>query len=512
SEQLDYLSGLGVTCLWLLPFYPSPNRDHGYDVMDYYSIDPRLGTLGDFVDFMQRANARGIHVLIDLVVNHTSIQHPWFQAARKDKHSKYREYYVWSEEPGEFDPEELVFPDVEDSIWEYDEVAGAYYLHHFYKEQPDLNISNPAVRDEIRKIMNFWLELGVAGFRCDAVPYMVKNVGVEAEHDVLGDFLSELRQYVSERRSDAVLLAEANVSPELSPIYFGKSDRMHLLFNFFLNKKMFLALARQEAAPIVDALKGLPEIPKSCEWLNFVRHHDELNLDLIDEAEREEIFTAFAPEGNMRIYGRGIRRRLPPMLEGDARHIRLTYSLLFALPGIPLLRYGDEIGMGDDLSLEDRFSVRTPMQWSCERNGGFSTAAAAMLPHPMIDEGPYGYQNVNVADQQRHSDSLLNWINRLIRLRQQCPEIGWGQWHILETDEPSVLAHYCEWQGKAVLTLHNLAERACSATLKNCPDGSLLELFADQAYERLNPAPTAVPLDGYGYRWFRIDLRTPSNN
>ncbi|HEY9761856.1 MAG TPA: alpha-amylase family protein [Trichocoleus sp.] len=504
AQQLDYLAGLGVNCLWLLPFYPSPNRDHGYDVMDYYSIDPRLGTLGDFVDFIQRAKEKGIRVLVDLVVNHTSIEHPWFQAARRDKHSKYRDYYVWSDNPPPFDPQELVFPDVEDSIWAYDEQAEAYYLHHFYKEQPDLNISNPAVQDEIRKIMGFWLQLGVSGFRADAVPYLLKNVGVEAEHDVLGNFLTKMRQFLSERRSDAVLLAEANVDPDLSPVYFGNRDRMHLLFNFFLNKKMFLALARQEGAPVIDALKALPNIPQHCEWLNFARHHDELNLDLIDDSEREEIFAAFAPEENMRIYGRGIRRRLPPMLEGDQRRIRLTYSLLFSLPGIPLLRYGDEIGMGDDLSLEGRFSVRTPMQWSAESNGGFSTAVAEVLPHPVIDQGCYGYNQINVADQQREPNSLLNWINRLIRVRQQCPELGWGQWHHLETDEPQVLAHYCKWEGKTILVIHNLADQACILTAKDFPPGKLMELFADQPYEVLPKAPTSIFLDAYGYRWFRL--------
>lgn len=292
---LDYLSGLGITCLWLLPFYPSPNRDNGYDVMDYYNIDPRLGTLGDFVEFMHQAGERGIRVLIDLVVNHTSNQHPWFVAARSDKNSKYRKYNVWSENPPKTAPELLVFPDAEDSIWEYDEQANAYYLHHFYKEQPDLNIANPAVREEICKIMGFWLELGVSGFRIDAVPFLIKGIGIEgADPQHLRGFLEEMREFVSSRQGDAVLLAEANVDPDKISIYFAKGDRMHILFNFLLNQHLFLAQARQESTALRDGLKTLPDIPPICQWLNFVRHHDELTLDRITSSEREEIFAAFA--------------------------------------------------------------------------------------------------------------------------------------------------------------------------------------------------------------------------
>ncbi|PZO10305.1 MAG: trehalose synthase, partial [Leptolyngbya foveolarum] len=391
TQRLDYLSGLGITCLWLHPFYPSPNRDDGYDVMDYYSVDSRLGTLGDFVEFMHEAKKRGISVLIDLVINHTSIQHPWFQAARSDKNSKYRDYYIWANDPPETDPAEVIFPDAEDSIWEYDNKAGAYYLHHFYKEQPDLNISNPVVRDEIRKIVHFWLELGVSGFRVDAVPYFVKNVEVLAEQYELESFLEDLREAVSARNPEAVLLAEANVESEAFSTYFGDGNRMHMLFSFFANQKKFLALALQQSAPLTEGLQQLPKTPQACQWLNFVRHHDELTLDQLSEAERDKIYEAFAPEEQMQIYGRGIRRRLPPMFNGDRRRIELIYSLLFALPGIPLIRYGDEIGMGDDLSLPGRDSVRTPMQWSEKANGGFSTAAPACLSKPVISEGEYGY-------------------------------------------------------------------------------------------------------------------------
>jgi maltose alpha-D-glucosyltransferase/alpha-amylase len=473
--------------------------------MDYYNVDPRLGTLGDFVEFMHQARERGIRVLVDLVVNHTSNQHPWFQSARSDKNSKYRDYYVWSEEPPESDPKLIAFPTVEDSIWEYDEQAGAYYLHHFYKEQPDLNIANPVVQEEIRKIMGFWLELGVSGFRIDAVPFLIKGIGINVDQENLQSFLGEMREFLSSRRGDAVLLAEANVEPDKIPVYFGKGDRMHMLFNFLLNQYMFLALARKEAASLRDGLKTLPAIPPICQWLNFVRHHDELTLDRISKSEREEIFQAFAPDESMQIYGRGIRRRLAPMMEGDRRRIEFTYSLLFSLPGTPMLRYGDEIGMGDDLSLQGRNSVRTPMQWTDGPNGGFSTAPQDALARPTISEGEYGYKRVNVASQQRDPSSLINWMERLIRIRKQCPEFGYGQWQILETEEPCIFAHCCEWQGKAVIALHNLFDKECTATLNLQEYVHLFDLFGDRQYEALDGDSRSISLAPYGYRWFRVN-------
>lgn len=506
TKCLDHLSGIGITCLWLLPFYSSPNRDNGYDVMDYYNVDPRLGTLGDFVEFMHQARERGIRVIVDLVVNHTSIQHPWFQAARSDKNSKYRDYYVWLEDPPKFDPKLLMFPNVEDSIWDYDEQAEAYYLHHFYKEQPDLNIANLAVKEEICKIMGFWLELGVSGFRIDAAPFLIKGIGIKnANPEDLQEFLSEMREFLSSRRGDAVLLAEANVEPDQIPVYYGTGDKMHMLFNFLLNQHMFLALARQESNPLRNGLKSLPDIPRICQWLNFVRHHDELALDRISQSEREDIFQVFAPDQNMRIYGHGIRRRLPPMMGGERRRIELTYSLMFSLPGTPLLRYGEEIGMGEDLSLKGRNSVRTVMQWSDEPNGGFSTAPQDKLTRPTIAEGEYGYKQVNVAAQQRDPASLINWMERVIRIRKQCPEISCGKWHILETDEPSVFAHCCEWQGKAVIALHNLSDKACTATLESQEYSRLTDLLGDRQYEFLNDDSRSIPLEAYGYRWFRVN-------
>jgi maltose alpha-D-glucosyltransferase / alpha-amylase len=505
THCLDHLAGLGITCLWLLPFYPSPNRDNGYDVMDYYNVDPRLGTLGDFVEFMYQARERGIRVLVDLVVNHTSIQHPWFQAARVDKNSKYRDYYVWTDKPTECHVEP-VFPDVERSVWEYDETAQAYYLHHFYKEQPDLNIANPAVQAEIYKIMGFWLELGVSGFRIDAAPFLIKGIGIEgADEKCLQNFLSNMREFVSSRSLDAILLAEANVTPDKFSMYFGEGDRMHMLFNFLLNRHMFLALARQEAAPLIDGLKSIPKIPPVGQWLNFVRNHDELDLSGLSSEELEEVFAAFAPEENMRSFGRGIRRRLPPMLEGNCHRIEMTYSLMFSLPGTPMLRYGDEIGMGDDLSLEGRESVRTTMQWSDEPNGGFSTTPEQNLAKPTISQGDYAYKHVNVATEQRDPNSLMNWMERLIRIRKQCPEFGRGEWQILETNEPCVFAHCCEWQGRAIIAVHNLADKECVAAVKTDKYKHLIELFCDRQYEPIDGELLSIPLSPYGYRWFRVN-------
>jgi maltose alpha-D-glucosyltransferase/alpha-amylase len=362
------------------------------------------------------------------------------------------------------------------------------------------------VREEILKIMGFWLELGVSGFRIDAAPYLLEPIGVDVDLEELQHFMAEMREFMASRRTDAVLLAEANVSAEeLSP-YFGNGDRMHLLFNFLLNQYKFIAFARQDQGPLLEVLKLLPDIPQNCQWLNFVRHHDELTLDCITDEEREEIFQAFAPEDNMQIYGRGIRRRLPPMVGGDRRQLEMIYSLSFCLPGAPLLRYGEEIGMGDDLSLEGRDSVRTPMQWSDTPNGGFSSAPADKLPHPVISDDEYGYHKVNVAVQQRDPNSLLNWMERLIRTRRQCPELGAGEYRVLQTDEPRVFVHRFDWGDRAVLLAHNLTHQSCSVTLDaSSADEHLTDIFSDQSYEPINGHTKTIPLGAFGYRWFRVN-------
>lgn len=503
-QRLPYIAGLGATCLWLQPFYPSPNKDDGYDITDYYAIDPRLGTLGDFVEFMHQAKERGIRVLADLVVNHTSDQHPWFQAARKDRHSPYRDYYIWSEEKPPDVARGIVFPGVQKSVWTYDEEARAYYHHQFYHHQPDLNIANPAVREEICRVMGFWLELGLSGFRLDAAPFLI-GPPTGGKSDELFRHLEEFRQFLTWRRGDAIFLAEANVPVEEVLDYFGHGPQIHMLFNFLVNQHLFLALARQDASPLIQVLKQLPDLPATGQWANFLRNHDELDLGRLSEEERAEVYAAFGPDENMRAYGRGIRRRLAPMVQGDRRRLELAYSLLFSLPGTPVLRYGDEIGMGEDLALPERSSVRTPMQWSNEENGGFSTAPREGLFRPVISGGDFGYERINVAGQQRDAESLMNWMERLIRLRKECPAFGRGRLTLLEGPSPSLLLHRCEWRGTAVLAVHNLADQPVTARIDPRAHEAehLTELLGDRRYQRIDRS-REIEVPGFGGRWFRL--------
>src|SRR4051812_4395998 len=361
SERVDYLSGIGVDCLWLMPFHPSPRRDDGYDVTDLYGVDPRMGSLGDVAELLRAAKNRGIRVIMDLVVNHTSDEHAWFAASRAQRDGLFRDWYVWSDDPK---PEEIVFPGVEDSAWEYDEQAGQYYLHHFLKSQPDLNLVNPAVRREVVKVMGFWLALGVCGFRVDAVPFLIE------ERDKAHDLLRAMRAFMGRRHGEAVLLGEVNLEPAEQREFFGPTgDELNLAFNFTLNQAMWLAFAREDPEPLERALAALPGIPPDAAWANFVRNHDELTLDKLDEGERADVFAAFGAEKSMQAYGRGIRRRAPSMLGGDARRIRMAYSLMFSLPGTPVLFYGEEIGMAENLAVDGRLAVRPPMQWSAEEHG-----------------------------------------------------------------------------------------------------------------------------------------------
>jgi maltose alpha-D-glucosyltransferase/alpha-amylase len=508
TQRLDYLASLGITCLWLLPFYPSPERDEGYDVSDYYGVNPDYGSLGHFVEFMREARERGIRVIIDLVANHTSDQHPWFQSARSDPRSPYRQYYVWDEDPEHH--AEPVFPGEQDRTWTYDEKAGAYYLHHFYPFQPDLNVDNPVVRDEILRIMGFWLELGVSGFRVDAVPFLVEDTSLRAARGggepPRFEFLSRMRELLDNRKGDAVLLAEANVPPDRLHKYFEHGERFHMLFDFVLNQHLFLAMAREQAAPLAEALRQVPKMPWRCQWTHFIRNHDELTLDRLPDKDREEIFAAFGPDPDMQIFGRGIRRRLPPMLGGDWRRVKLAYSLLLTLPGTPIIRYGEEIGMGDDLSLPGRTSVRTAMQWAPGRNGGFSAAPADHVKSPIIRGGPFGYEQVNVARQQADPDSLLNWFERAIRTRKYCAELGYGECTVIETGSPHVFAHRVSSRDAAVVVVHNLAGRPCEVTVDLQPygNGMLIDLLGDRQYRPIEPDDHRVKLEPYGFRWLRI--------
>lgn len=504
TDRLDHLETLGVTCVWLQPFQPTPNLDDGYDVADFYTVDPRYGTLGDFVAFTHALKDRGIRLIIDLVVNHTSVEHPWFKAACADPNSRYRDFYVWSKERPEDADQGMVFPGVQDTTWTWNEQARAYYFHRFFCHQPDLNIANPAVRDEILRIMGFWTELGVSGFRVDAAPFLIELTSGEGpQGKALFEFLEEMQTFLSWRQGDAILLAEANVTADHIGDYFGGGHRMHMLFNFLVNQPLYLALARQEAAPLAKALRDLPPIPPHTQWAQFLRLHDEQDLGRLSDAERQEVYAAFGPDPCMQLYERGIRRRLAPMLGNDARRVLMAHSLCFSLPGAQVIRYGDEIGMGDDLSLKERLAVRTPMQWSNDANGGFSTAPAGKLVRPVISGGPCGYARLNVQAQRLDPGSLLNRIERLIRVRRSCDEIGVGRMTILDTAVPAVLAHRCDGRN-GVVVVNNLSDRAVSVTLPLDKEerGRLVEIAGDDPYPK---GGEVIELRGYGFRWFRVD-------
>ncbi len=515
TERIDYLAGLGVTCLWLLPFQPSPRRDDGYDVSDYYGVDPRFGSLGDFVEFVRTAGDRGIKVIADLVINHTSDQHPWFQAARSGRDSPYHDYYVWAEEKPADDKAGIVFPDAETSTWQWDRSAKQYYLHHFYRFQPDLNITDPAVIAELHKVMGFWLQLGLAGFRLDAVPFFLGTDGVTGRVEENPHLhLQRMRAFLSRRRGDAVLLGEVNVEAKDLRTYFGdeNGDELHMLFDFEGMQAIWLALVREDASPLVHALTRLPSVPQTNQYANFVRNHDELTLDKLTGSERAEVFAAFAPQESMRLYGRGIRRRLASMLDGDRRRIECVYSLVFSLPGTPVVFYGDEIGMGDDQSQAGRMAVRTPMQWSAAANGGFSTAVADRVVRPVIDVAGFGYRDCNVADQRPEAHSLLNWFERLVRRRRECPEIGWGSWSVVDSDQPGVLCHRCDWQESTIVAVHNLSARPATVRLGVVigPHDEIEPLLGDRRYEPLRRADPLLRLEGYGYAWVRLRRPVPA--
>jgi trehalose synthase len=510
TQRVDHLAGLGVTCLWLMPFYPSPNRDDGYDITDFYGVDDRLGTLGDFVALVRTAKDRGMRVVIDLVINHTSDQHPWFQAARSDPESRFRDFYVWQDEPQDEPDAEVVFPDAEDSIWSWDDEAEQWYLHHFYSHQPDLNIGHPSVREEMAKIAGFWLELGVDGFRMDAVPYLLETGGIDGELELDPHaYLKDLRSFIVRRRGDALLLGEVNLPTDQLVEYFGdeQADELQMLFAFPVMQAMYLALARGDARPLAGALAALPRVSDDTQWANFVRNHDELTLDQLTDEEREEVFAAFGPDEAMQLFGRGLRRRLPPMLDGDPDRIRLVYSLLLSLPGTPVLFYGEEIGMGENLDIDGRLSVRSPMQWTDQPSAGFSDAAPSELRRPLPD-GDFGPEAVNVADQQRDPESLLNWMERLIRRRRETPEFGWGEWSVLDTGEDAVLGHRCDWEGRTVLAVHNLSGEAqkVEVEVEGADDERVLvDLLEDDGGSRsLEGGRCSVELEPYGYRWLRL--------
>ena len=492
TERIDYLAGLGVSCVWLMPFYPSPNRDDGYDITDFFSIDPALGTFGDFTEMVRTCRDRGIRVIADFVMNHTSDQHPWFQAARSSPDSPFRDFYHWRDERPPEKPGSVVFPDVETSTWRYDQKARQYYQHTFYSHQPDLNLSNPKVRDELAQVMAFWLHQGLSGFRVDAVPFLIEGA-LDDPHQIVRD----LRSYLNRRVGDAVLLGEVNLKPPQVREFLGDEDgdELHMVLDFIGNQAFYLSLARGSAEPLTRALRSFPAIPHAASLGRFVRNHDELTLDKLSESEREEVFARFGPDPALQLYGRGLRRRLPSMLDGDERALRMAYSLMFSLSGTPVLFYGEEIGMAENLDIPGRYAVRSPMQWSPD--GGFTLSSTPR--RPMVS-GPFGPQRVNVATQRRDPHSLLNWFERLIRRRRECPEIGFGTMTVLDVGVDSVFAHRCDWEDATVVAVHELAGEPVSVTLPVSDGLELVDLFGHGEHA----LPATLDLDPFAARWYRV--------
>jgi trehalose synthase len=514
AQRIDYLADLGVTCLWLMPFYPTTDRDDGYDITDYYGVDPRLGTHGDFVEVVRTARDRGMRVIIDLVLNHTSDRHPWFRAARRSEGSPYRNYYIWRSDPPPDTSDQVVFPDQEDSLWQYDDGTGTWYFHRFYRTQPDLNITDPRVRDEMVKTIGFWLELGISGFRVDAVPFMIDPEGVDdAARAAFGnphDHLRALRGFLGRRAGEAILLGEVNVPyPEQRKFFGGDdADELTMQFDFITMQNLYLALARQDARPLRRALQRRPRTAIESQWATFVRNHDELTLDKLTDKERDEVFAAFGPDPEMQLYGRGLRRRLPPMLDGDPRRLRMVYSLLFSLPGTPVLFYGEEIGMGENLDIPGRLAVRTPMQWSNDRNGGFSDGTRSRLRRP-VTEGGYGPEHVNVADQRADPGSLLAFVKTLVRRYRESPELGWSEFRPIDQARREVLVHECVQDERRLVAVHNLGNDGRAVTFTLDPDlegAQVTDLLEDGWSTSVGEKGVIdLALDGYGFRWLRVN-------
>ena len=516
AQRIDYLADLGVTCLWLMPFYPTADRDDGYDITDFYGVDPRLGTPGNVVEVIQLARSRGIRVIIDFVMNHTSDRHPWFKESRNSLDNPKRDWYVWRRSTPPDTSKEVVFPDAEDSIWTKDDKTGEYYLHHFYRTQPDLNIANPAVREEIKRTMGYWLELGVSGFRVDAVPFLFAEDALpKAEQHFPPydphEFLRHLSAFVSHRGGDIVLLGEVNVPFADQKKFFGGNDgdELTMQFDFMSMQAAYLAFARGDARPLATSLRRRPKTDRVSQWGNFLRNHDELTLDKLTDAERQEVFDAFGPDKDMQLFDRGLRRRLPTMFGGDQRRIRMAYSLMFSLPGTPVLFYGEEIGMGENLDIPGRLSVRAPMQWAPEEGGGFSVAPLRRHTRPM-PKGVLGPECINVADQRNDPASLLQFFKILIQRYRQSPEIGWSTVEVLKGTPKQVLAHVCRVDDWATVMVHNLADEPLTLelTLPDVEEGTeLIDLVSSGDPTRLTVGAAGrieLSIEGYGYRWLRV--------
>jgi maltose alpha-D-glucosyltransferase / alpha-amylase len=507
TSKLDYLQGLGINALWLLPFYPSPLRDDGYDIADYENIHPSYGTIQDFERFMDEAHKRGIRVITELVVNHTSDQHPWFQAARRAAPgSPEREFYVWSETNQKYQGVRIIFTDTETSNWSWDDTAKSYYWHRFFHHQPDLNYDNPRVLEAVLRVMRFWIDRGVDGLRLDAVPYLIEREGTICENlEETHAILRKIRRALDERYGDRMLIAEANQWPADVRPYFGDGDECHMSFHFPLMPRMFMAIRQEDRHPITEILRQTPDIPESCQWGLFLRNHDELTLEMVSDEERDYMYQAYAADPRMRI-NVGIRRRLAPLVENSRRRIELLTSLLFSLPGTPVIYYGDEIGMGDNIYLGDRHGVRTPMQWTGDRNAGFSRTDPARLFAPLIMDPVYGYQAVNVEAQEQSPYSLLNWMKRMIALRKQLKVFGRGSLHFLSPANRKVLAYVRRHENETVLCVANLSRTVQPVELDLSAFKGLtpVELLGLTEFPRIGELPYFLTLPGYNFYWFRL--------
>ncbi len=508
TEKLDYLQELGVTALWLLPMYPSPFKDDGYDIANYLEIHPEYGTLQEFKSFLQEAHRRDLRVITELVVNHTSDQHPWFQEARRNPASPYRDYYVWSDTDKKFADTRIIFTDTEKSNWAWDPEAKMYYWHRFFSHQPDLNYDNPAVRREVIDVMKFWLDMGVDGLRADAVPYLVEREGTSCEnlaetHTVL----KEIRKAVDEAYPDRMLLAEANQWPVDVRPYFGNGDEFHMAFHFPLMPRIFMAIKKEDRHPITEIMSQTPPIPPNCQWGLFLRNHDELTLEMVTHDERDYMYREYAADPRMKI-NIGIRRRLAPLMDNDRRKIELLNSLLFTMPGTPIIYYGDELGMGDNIYLGDRNGVRTPMQWTGDRNAGFSKADTAMLYSPLNVDPVYGYQALNVEAQVRVPNSLLNWTKRMLAVRKRYKTFGRGTLEWIKPANRAILAYVRKYGGETLLMVHNLAGSAqpVELDLRRFIGAEVIELLNEVRFPQVAEHPYQLSLAPYGFFWFRLGL------
>ncbi len=504
--RLDHLVDLGIDCIWLMPMYPSPGKDDGYDIMDYYGINPDFGTLDDFRIFLREAHDRNLKVIGELVLNHTSDQHQWFQSAMRGPGSPYFDYYVWSETPDKYGDAPVIFSDLETSNWSYCRENGLYFWHRFFHHQPDLNYENPAVRDEMTRVIRFWLDMGLDGFRVDAVPYLYERENTRCENlPETHAFIREIRSMIDRDYPDAILLAEANQWPEDLVEYFGSGDEFHVAFNFPLMPRLFMALRQEHHGPIVDIMKRLPEIPGTCQWAMFLRNHDEMTLEMVTDEERDYMFSAYAEDRQMRI-NKGIRRRLAPLLDNDRRKVEMLYAVLLTLPGTPVIYYGDEIGMGDNIYLGDRNGVRTPMQWNDNKNAGFSDAQPSRLYAPVITDPVYNYNSVNVEEEINNKNSLFNWLKNFIHIRKTFSVFGTGTIEFIYPDNKKILVYLIRRDDMKVLCVFNLASSAQPVEidlrfLHNCIP---VDIIGGTIFPAIGELPYLLTPNAYGYYIFQL--------